>query len=110
MTEQCFEKADPIIPLFWRDLKLRKRNIVLIMNEPIREIENKVLRYIVSRNISIYKSFKGRVSGVAVKRIKRLFPYHQSDSYLCLIVGKELETSGLEAYFDKVEGEDGADL
>lgn len=38
LEEQRFDRADPIVPIFWRDLNLKKRNIVLIMNEPIREI------------------------------------------------------------------------
>jgi hypothetical protein len=32
-----------------------------------------------------------------------MFPSHEENMYLCLIIGKELETSGFEAYFDIVE-------
>lgn len=41
------------------------------------------------------------------KKIKEYFPQHEVNSYLCLMVGKELEISGFEAYFERISGEDG---
>lgn len=80
--------------MFWRDASMKKRGIVLIMNDPIREIEIKLLKYIISYNVTIYKAYKGPLSETAFDKIKGLFPHHEGNQYLCLMVGKELETSG----------------
>jgi hypothetical protein len=38
--------------------------------------------------------------------MKKLFPHHEENTYLCLMVGKELESSGFEAYFETIYGKD----
>ena len=56
----------------------------------MREIELKLLRYIVSNNVCIQKAYKGILTFRGFAKMKQLFPHHEENTYLCLMVGKEL--------------------
>ena len=103
IEQERIEPGDPIIPLFWVDIARNKRQMYVI-NEPMREIELKVLKHIVSKNICLYRAHKGVLPLAAFERMKNLFGHHEENKYLCLIMGNELESSGFEAYFDKIRG------
>lgn len=88
LGEARIEEADPIIPMFWGDMKYNKKKEIYVMNEPIREIESKLLKYIISNNISIHKSYKGILTTKTFEKMKELFPHHEENTYLCIMMGK----------------------